>query len=312
MPLFAQSVLMVRPAAFGLNPQTAGSNVFQQGLPDDAAVHAAALREFDACVDTLRNNGVGVLVYDEPAAEGCPDAVFPNNWFSTHPDGSLILYPMAAPNRRAERRPGAIGSLFRQNGYDVRRVHDFSTYERRGLFLEGTGSLVLDTATRTAYAARSARTSEEVVRRVCDVLQYDPFVFETLLAGRPAYHTNVILAVGDGFAVVCDACLPDAVDRRELCRRLEAGGRDAIRITPGQAARFAANLLCLRNGTGEQVVVLSDTAWRAMTADQRDRISRHARPVRVDVPVIERVGGGGVRCMLAEVFLPQVRDQGAG
>ncbi len=303
MSCFARSVVMVRPAAFGSNPQTAATNVFQETAAAGREVHAAALHEFEACVQALRDRGVEVLVFDEPPDAACPDAVFPNNWFSTHAAGRMILYPMASPNRRTERRPDRIADLMQRNGYSVSEVIDLSPYENRGMYLEGTGSLVFDHAARVAYAVRSPRTNQAVAEDLCAVLGYEPFLFDAEMKGRPVYHTNVILAMGEGLAVVCEECLQGASGRQALPDRLAEGGRDVIRITKGQAASYAGNMLFLRSAAGDPLVALSTTAWRSLDEGQRKRIGSHAQPVIVDMPVIERTGGGSVRCMLAENFL---------
>jgi len=312
MSCSARSVVMVRPAAFGFNPQTASTNVFQEAGAEGTDVHAAALREFDACVKALRDHGVEVLVFDEPADAACPDSVFPNNWFSTHGDGRMILYPMASSSRRTERQPDRIADMLRRNGYAVHEVIDLSPYENRGMYLEGTGSLVFDHAARVAYAGRSPRTDQAVAEHLCAVLGYEPFLFDAEMKGRPVYHTNVILAMGDGLAVVCDECLRDASGRQALLDRLTEGGRDVMRITKDQAASYAGNVLFLHNASGHPLVALSSTAWRSLAGEQRKRIGRHAQPVIVDVQAIERTGGGSVRCMLAENFLAETEaDRGA-
>lgn len=303
----APDVLLVRPRHFGYNPETAASNRFQSP-PHGVSVQALALAEHEALAHALRTAGVGVFVMDD-ADEPLPDAVFPNNWVSFHEDGTVILYPMQAPSRRAERRPGLVAQLAQGGGFRSTRLVDLSPLEERGLFLEGTGSLVLDHVHRVAYAALSERTHEAAVAAFARETGFEPLVFRTAdEAGTPLYHTNVLLSIGERHAVICAEVIRDRAERRAVCRRLVASGRELVEIDARQMRAFAANVLELAGGAGP-VVAMSAAARAALRPDQFERLASRAALVAVPVPTIERVGGGSVRCMLAEVFLPRGADE---
>jgi hypothetical protein len=300
----ADAVLMIRPARFGANPETAESNRFQQG---DAGPDAtlAARREFDGLVEKLRAAGVLVHVAEDTPDPPKPDACFPNNGVSFHADGTAVLYPMMAPSRRAERRPELLGQL-RAAGYRIARTTDLSGWEARGEFLEGTGSLVLDRCHRVAYACRSPRTTETALADFAARLGYRVVAFDACgPAGEPLYHTNVMLAVGEGFSVVCAEAIPDAAERAAVLGGLAAAGHEPIAIDAGAMHGFAGNLLALRSRDGSQLIAMSDAAWASLPPDARSALERHGRIVTAPIPVIERHGGGSVRCMIAEVFLPR-------
>lgn len=298
------TVLMVRPANFAANPETASSNAFQgaMDLPDAAE---RALAEFDAAVAGLRAAGVTVVVIEDIPAARAPDAVFPNNWFSTHADGTVVLYPMQAVNRRRERRLDVFDRLRDEHGRRTRRLLDLSFHETRGTFLEGTGSLVLDRAGRVAFACRSPRTDARLLEEWAAELGYAVCLFDAVDSrGQAIYHTNVMMGLGTRFAVVALDCVPEAQERDDLAERLAAGGREVIDISPAQVDQFLGNLLELRDGAGRALVALSARAAAALEPAQRRALERHARLVALDIPTIETCGGGSVRCMLAEVFLP--------
>ena len=300
-PQSAAAVLMVRPANFGFNPQTADTNRFQRARGIEAA-QRAALREFDGLADALRRAGVQVIVACDTPEPVKPDALFPNNWVSFHRDGTVVLYPMLAANRRPERRTDIIETVIREGGFRVTRTVDLRHREADGKFLEGTGSLVLDRGARVAYAGLSPRTDLDVLGEFAQQLDYELVTFEAHADRRPIYHTNVLMAIGAHFAVVCGEAIVDA-QRAAVFSRLRAGGRDVVDIAPGQMRGFAGNLLEL---SGEQgtVIAMSNVAWRALDAGQRRVIESHGGVVAVDIPTIETLGGGGVRCMLAEIHLP--------
>jgi hypothetical protein len=298
----APAVLMVRPHRFASNPQTRGCNAFQRDSGGD--LHAAAVREFDALAAALREAGVAVVALDDTPEPHTPDAVFPNNWFSTHADGTIVLYPMSAPNRRAERRVDLFADL-RERGFGCRRLVDLSAHELDGRFLEGTGSLVLDRLARRAYACLSPRTDRRLLEIWCQELGYQPFAFEaTDSDGRAIYHTNVMLALGTGWAVVCAAAVDDRARRAELSAALAAGGRTVVEIDREQMAAFTGNVLELRDRAGHLVIAMSAQARAALRPEQVAALSRHGRLVSSPVPTIETAGGGSVRCMIAELFLP--------
>ena len=301
-PTAASAVLLVRPDHLAHNPETAATNAFA-GTADPGAARELlrkALEEHDGLVRTLRARGVRVAV--APGVPGAPDAVFPNNWVSFHRDGTAVLYPMESPTRRLEVRPELIGRLRADGLARPGRLVDLSGLAAGGAALEGTGSLVLDRAARLAYAARSPRTDERALARWRAELGYDAFVFDaTDTAGRAIYHTNVLLALGTGFAVVADEAVEDADQREELLARLAAGGRLLVRLDRTQMRSFAANLLELRGGDGEPLVVLSTRAHRALRPDQRAALGACAELVPVPLDTIESVGGGSVRCTLCEL-----------
>lgn len=304
---------MVRPHGFGWNAQTAVSNTHQVRPTASAdAIHARALSEFDGLRALLTAAGIRVWVLDEPPPPpDTPDAIFPNNWLSTHADGTLVLYPMATENRRAERRPQFLSAL-RGAGYG-RRVVDLTRFEARGQFLEGTGSLVLDRVGRVAYAAQSLRTHPAVVAAFADRLGYRPLIFGTQRqGGQPVYHTNVLLSVGATTAVVClDVVDPDpvagqvagqVVGRSALRAALSAGGRQIVDLSIAQMNQFAGNLLELCGARGDRFWVMSTGAYDALQPDQRRLLARDATLLHTRLDTIEQVGGGGARCMLAELF----------
>ncbi len=298
------TVLLVRPSAFGYDPETADTNAFQ-AAPDEPAHSLAALAvsEFDRAVETLLAEGLAVHVAADPDDPPCPDAVFPNNWFSTHGADGVVLYPMLTSSRRSERDGPAREAL---RAFFGNRVHDFTGHESEGRALEGTGSLVLDRVGRVAYASLSRRTDEALVHGWCERFGYRPHVFRAAdPAGVPFYHTNVVLSVGTSFAVVGEEAV-DPGDRDALRRSLEASGREVVPVTGAQLARFAANGLELASPTGP-VFVLSRTALESLGLDQVAALSRHARLVPVEIPTIERVGGGSARCMIAEIFPAEKR-----
>jgi hypothetical protein len=298
---------MVRPACFGSNPQTCASNRFQQAAgrpPDEVAAQARV--EFDALAGALRQAGVEVHDFDDSRDPPCPDAAFPNNWVSLHADGTVVLYPMLAPNRRRERRLDLLLQLERDGRFRVTRLVDLTHHEAAGRYLEGTGSLVLDHVQRIAYACLSPRTHREPLAEFCAELGYQACVFDAAdAAGVPIYHTNVLLTIGSRFALVAAGSLAPA-DRERVLASLASGGRHVELLEPGQLERFAANALELRAADGSGVLALSQSAADSFSARQRRKLGELAgRFVNVPIPTIERHGGGSVRCMLAEVFLPR-------
>ena len=303
-PQAAAAVLMVRPDAFASNPQTLASNSFQARAPRSPDMQRRAELEFDAAVAALE--AVGVRVHAFAGREDCdaPDEVFPNNWVSFHADGSVVLYPMLAPNRRLERRPDLIAALEREHGYTIRQLVDLTANEVEGRFLEGTGSLVLDRANRVAYACGSPRTELGVLADFVARLGYESFVFAaTDAVKRPVYHTNIVMSVGSSFAIVCLEAVADAAQRAQLTDHIAASTRTLIEISLGQMHDFAANILELA-GTDGPVIALSEHARRCLDAAQTRALERCGSLVSVAIPTIEAHGGGSLRCMLAEVHLP--------
>jgi len=306
-PQCARTVLMVRPATFYANPETRATNPFQHVVQASAsAVLAAAQAEFDGAADALAAAGVDVVVAAADATAETPDALFPNNWFSTHADGQVVLYPMAVPNRRRERRPELLAALAAERGWQLERTIDLTMLELRGLIVEGTGSLVLDREARLAYASRSARTHDAAVEIACAELGYDAVLFDAHdEAGREIYHTNVLMSVGPSIAVLASGMIGPGAGLRRVFDALDQSDKQLLDISAAQVAEFAGNLLFLDGGAHGPVVALSRRAWASLTRAQRLLLEQHARPVPCAVETIEHVGGGGIRCMLAEIFLPR-------
>jgi hypothetical protein len=301
------TVLMVRPTSFYSNPETQPTNSFQNALaaaPIDTL--AAAQREFDGAAEALSVAGIEVAVADaDPAAE-TPDALYPNNWFSTHADGSVVLYPMSTPNRRRERRPELLLALAERHGWRISRVADLAPLELEDLIVEGTGSLVLDREARIAYAALSPRTTNQAVEIACRELGYGAVAFRALdPAGSAIYHTNVMMSVGPTLAVLASTLVQPGPDLRRVFDALEHTGKTLLDISAVQVAEFAGNVLFLEAAGGPRLA-LSRRAWKSFTRAQRQLIEQHAQPVLCAVETIEHVGGGGIRCMLAEIFLPKL------
>jgi hypothetical protein len=295
---------MVEPVAFGYNAETAVSNRFQHAAAQgDAEIAAAARAEFHGLAAALRAAGVGVAVTIDTTEPRKPDAVFPNNWVSFHADGTVVLYPMHNPSRRAERREAVIDGVKAQLGFAERRRLDLTAEERSGRFLEGTGSLVLDHQARIAYGVRSPRTSESVLREWARLMDYEPFVFDAATPdGVSVYHTNVVLWIGTRIAGIGLEWVPSA-QRAELVGRLSLGGRRALLPLRGaQLLDFAGNMLELGDARGRQQLVMSARAAASLDAAQRAQLREAGvQDLVVPVPVIETHGGGSVRCMLAEV-----------
>lgn len=295
-------VLMIRPCRFFANPETAKTNAFQSaaGL---SVTEAEAVREFDAFADTLRGEGVEVIVVDDTPTPATPDAVFPNNWISTHADGTVVTYPMQPISRRAERRTDIIDALRDQHGLDVVRHVDLSALEQDDTFLEGTGSMVLDRVGRRAYACWSARTHEAALHSFCHTMEYEPVGFDAFGEdGTPIYHTNVMMCVGSTFIVACTEAI-GAKDRERVTAKM-VEHHELVPISLAQMNQFAGNMLEVTGRDGAARLVMSQRAFDALSAQQRASLERHTRIVPVAINAIEDAAGGSVRCMLAEIFLP--------
>lgn len=303
----ADAVLMIRPAAFGYNPDTARTNTFQHPAEPPGGAAQPARAEFERLAQALVSEGVSVLTVDDTPVPRKPDAVFPNNWVSFHEDGTLVLYPLESGSRRPERRQEVVEQVVGQLGFKVSHLLDLTHFEGQGMFLEGTGSLVLDHTQRVAYACASPRTHPALVAEWARELRYEPLVFSaTNAAGVPLYHTNVLLFIGARAAVVGSEAIA-AADRERVLERLRGSGREVIEIGHGEMTQFAGNLLELATwdeALGDaRVLVMSEAARRALAPGVFARLSGCTDAVlAVPVPTIERLGGGSVRCMLAEVF----------
>jgi len=303
-PQTSDAVLMIRPARFSANAETAGTNRFQADAAPGRDVAARAAREFDGLAVALAAAGVRVHAFAGSRAASLPDEVFPNNWVSFHADGTAVLYPLLAPSRRRERRPELLDELARKHGYRLARIVDLTYLEERAQFLEGTGSLVLDRAQRVAYACRSPRTHDAALAEFGRELGYETCSFDAAdRDGHAIYHTNVLLSIGARFAVLCTDALRDVDQRRRVVDRL-AAQREVIDLSFEQLHSFAGNLLELRAGASP-VIALSAAALASLRGDQRRALEAHGELVAADVATIETHGGGSVRCMLAEVALPR-------
>lgn len=295
------TVFMVKPVRFGFNPQTAQSNAFQKKEGYGIQVQEAALREFLAYATLLRANGISIALAEDTQEPRTPDSIFPNNWFSTHEDGTLVLYPMAAPNRREERK-GHFLEIIKKN-FKVTRTVDLTHYEEEGLFLEGTGSMILDRENKIVYACRSPRTDMKVLDDFCTQLGYTPVTFESVdRNGQQIYHTNVMMCVGTAYAIVCLESIADPQERQNVVTSLEKSGKKIIEISFDQVNKFAGNMLELRNGEGKKFLVMSATARKSLTSEQNRELSKTYRLLSPQLETIETNGGGSARCMLAEIF----------
>lgn len=309
MQQLTDTVLMIRPVSFRMNEQTAVNNYYQKAAEKlGNNLNRQAQEEFDAFVRQLQQAGIRVLVAEDTPQPETPDALFPNNWVSFHEDGAAVLYPMFAENRRLERRE-AILDFVEKEGFQLGRVADYTRAEKEGLFLEGTGSLVLDRRHQKAYCSLSPRASEVLLLKFCRDFAYTPVVFtarQTVNGKRlPIYHTNVVMALGEGFAVICLDCIDSGEERKNVEKHLRADGKELILLTESQVAHFAGNMLQVKNSSGKRYVVMSKAAYRIVTHEQRTALEKHGKLLHAPLYTIEQCGGGSARCMLAEVFLPR-------
>lgn len=299
---------MVRPSRFGYNFETAASNTFQTKT-DQTGISELAVMEFNRMTDRLREEGVGIIVVDDNPKISTPDSVFPNNWLTMHDDGKIIIYPMAAANRRAERRDDLHEILVDQHGFQVKEIIDLSEWENQSHFLEGTGSMVFDHLNRIVYLARSIRSSESTLASVCEWIGYEPVVFNTMsYDNQPIYHTNVMLSIGEKFAVICNKAIVPK-DLGKVLSSLEQSGRSIIEISEEQMFSFAGNLLEIRNNKQDPFIALSEITLDSFKKNQIRSLEQFASLLPMDIRTIEKHGGGSVRCMIAEVFLPKIREQ---
>ncbi len=296
---------MIRPVAFGYNVQTADSNAFQVQQDNQQLVQQKAQQEFDGFVNVLRNNGVNVTVIDDTVEPHTPDSVFPNNWVSFHENGDVFLYPMKAQNRRLERREDIIRQL--EENFKANHVIDLSRFELHEQFLEGTGSMVLDRGNKIAYACISPRTNADVLKAFCDYTGYAAITFDAFdQQGQAIYHTNVLMAIGSGFAVICMESITNAHEREKVTTSLRLTGKEIIDITFDQMNHFAGNMLEVKNNKGETLIVMSQTAYNSLTAGQQNTLQKHGKLIYADINTIETNGGGSARCMMAEVHLQRL------
>ena len=299
----ASTLLMIRPAAFGFNPETAENNYFQsKQQSDNQSIQQLALDEFDNMVKMLRDLDIDVLVINDTNDPVKPSAIFPNNWLIASPEGIISIFPMYAPNRRAEKREDIIKILAEK--FRVKDVKDWSEFEVEGKFLEGTGSMVIDHDNKVIYACYSPRTDLSVLERFANTNDYRAIVFlATDKNNHPVYHTNVVMTLGEQFAVLCEEAIEEEWERIAIRQLLDSSGHEIIRITRNQMYSFAGNMLQVKNKSGENILIMSQTAFNALEEDQKDHLSSFCRLLPIAVPAIEKTEGGSVRCMMAEIFL---------
>ncbi|WP_299675297.1 citrulline utilization hydrolase CtlX [uncultured Tenacibaculum sp.] len=304
------TILMIRPIGFRMNEQTAVNNYYQKVLDNvlPSTVNAKAQQEFDNYVEKLRSYGVNVIVVSDTDDSDTPDSIFPNNWISFHQDGTVALYPMFAENRRLERREDIL-EILEEQGFVIENVVDYTSAEEEQVFLEGTGSLLLDRVNKKAYCALSPRADEELFIEFCEDFEYTPVVFtanQTVNNERKAiYHTNVMMCLAETFAVICLASIDDKKERKNVVKHLKEDGKEVIDITEAQVNNFAGNMLQVKGKDDERFLVMSQAAFDCLTKDQVNKIEKHCKIISSSLDVIEGCGGGSARCMMAEVFLPK-------
>lgn len=309
MNQITDTIFMVRPVHFRMNEQTAVNNYYQKVIEGvlPATLLAKATAEFDDFVKKLEDIGVKVIVVDDKKETDTPDAVFPNNWISFHENGMVALYPMFAENRRTERREDIL-DILEQKGYEIEHVVDYSAAEDEGVFLEGTGSLLLDRINRKAYCALSPRADEDLFIEFCEDFEYTPVIFtanQNVNGKRlPIYHTNVMMCLGEDFCVICLDTIDDKKERKNVVKNLKQDGKELITITEEQVTHFAGNMLQLKGKDGSYVI-MSNAAYQSLTATQIAQLTTRSKILFSSLDVIEACGGGSARCMMAEVFLPK-------
>lgn len=298
------TVLMIEPAAFGFNAETAQNNYFQINS-ENAETQTKALQEFKNFVEKLRSKGINVITVKDTLEPHTPDSIFPNNWISMHSDGKVVLYPMCAVNRRWERRSDILEML--QEKFQVKEIVDLSASENEGKFLEGTGSMILDHDYKIAYGSVSLRLDEKLFRDFCKKFGFTPVVFHSYQTANnerlPIYHTNVMMCVADKFVVICLDCIDDETERVNVVNAIVNSGKEIVEISENQMQQFAGNMLQIQNAEGKKFLVMSQSAYQSLTEEQISTIEKYSEIIYSDLETIETNGGGSARCMLAEVFL---------
>lgn len=310
MRQITDTILMIRPVDYRKNEQTAVNNYFQQDLNlNSDEITRRAQNEFDGMVKKLRSVGVKVIVVNDIQENNTPDSVFPNNWFSTHNNGNLAIYPVYAENRRAERREDIFLKLETEEGFKIKNLIDYTSAEADNKFLEGTGSCILDRQNRKAYCALSARTHEELILEFCEDFEYTPVIFtayQTVEGERKEiYHTNVMMCLAENFAVIGLDSIDDKSERKMVAESLRNDGKEIVKLTEEQLTKFAGNMLQVRGAFDKKYLVMSEEAHKSLSADQIKQIESHCEIVSSDLHTIETLGGGSARCMMAEIFLPK-------
>lgn len=310
MRQITDTILMIRPVSFRMNEQTAVNNYYQkkeEGVSSET-VQFRALQEFDAFVEKLKAEGVNVIVINDTKEPNTPDSIFPNNWMSFHENGDVGIYPIFAENRRLERRED-IFDLLEAQGFNIENFIDYTSAEVDELFLEGTGSLLLDRVNRKAYCGISPRADEDLLIEFCEDFEYTPVPFvanQTVNGKRLAiYHTNVMMCLAENFAIICLDSIDDKKERKNVLKHLKEDGKEVISISETQVAAFAGNMLQVKNTNGERILVMSESAYNSLNQGQIVKIEKHCRILYSSLDTIETNGGGSARCMIAEVFLPK-------
>lgn len=300
---------MIEPVDFRFNSQTAVNNYFQTKPEDDSAAQEKALKEFRGMVAKLREHGVNVIVLQDTLDPHTPDSIFPNNWISFHENKMIALYPMFAKNRRVERREDDVLALLEEKGFEAEEIMDYSSAEEDNVFLEGTGSIILDRVNKIAYACVSPRTDEELFYEFCEDFEYEPVLFEANHTvdneRKQIYHTNVMMCVGDEYAVIALSTIDDKTEKEFVINKLTSSGKEIIDITEEQMHQFAGNMLQVGGIGNSKYLVMSENAYNSLTQEQIDQIEKFNPIIKVDINTIETLGGGSARCMMAEVFLPK-------
>ncbi|MDG1529522.1 MAG: arginine deiminase-related protein [Polaribacter sp.] len=304
------TILMIRPVNFRMNEQTAVNNYYQQELTNTlpATINAKAQKEFDDFVIKLQKNGIEVVVVNDTETPSTPDSIFPNNWISFHENGDVGLYPMFAENRRLERREDVL-EVLESKGFVIENIVDYTEAEEEVVFLEGTGSMILDRESQKAYCAISPRADEELFIEFCEDFEFTPVVFvanQTLENQREAiYHTNVMMCVAEQFAIICLASIDDKKERKNVVKHLKENEKEVIDITEQQVNAFAGNMLQVKGIANERFLVMSSSAYHSLRKDQVQKIEKYNSIIHSSLETIETCGGGSARCMMAEVFLPK-------
>lgn len=303
------TILMIRPVNFRMNEQTAVNNYFQEDLDlKNTEINSKAQIEFDNFVQKLREAGVDVIVIQDDKLLDTPDSIFPNNWVSFHSNGDVVVYPMFAENRRKERRDEVFIKL-EEEGFCIKNIIDYTSAEHEGVFLEGTGSLILDRVNKKAYCALSPRADEDLLIEFCEDFEYMPVIFtayQTVEKERlPIYHSNVMMCVGNDFAIICLDSIDDKKERKNVVDHLKNDGKEIITITEDQIANFAGNMLELKNKNDERLIAMSQSAYDSLNMEQINKLEKYCKIITSSLDTIETCGGGSARCMIAEVFLPK-------
>lgn len=309
MKQITNTILMIRPVAFRMNEQTAVNNYFMEDVSmKNKAVNLAAQKEFDAFVEVLRTNGIEVIVIEDTLENDTPDSIFPNNWISFHANGTVVLYPMFAENRRKERREDLLDTL-EERGFHIEQVIDYSSAEKDNLFLEGTGSILMDRLNEKVYCALSDRAHEELIIEFCEDFECTPVIFgafQTVKNERlPIYHTNVMMCMGEKYAVICLDSIDDKKEKKNVLNHLKKDGKEIISITEEQMHHFAGNMLQVADKDENRYLVMSSAAFKSLTKEQIKKLEKYNPILHSSLDTIETCGGGSARCMMAEVFLPK-------